>query len=1243
MAPGVRADMSTDDLDRSYPESSPDPLAVSLNENRVKSRRKSTRPQKEPLASSSPNKQSRKPNVSEQTVELSSPSKSMVMNTGRSGGASPWRIKVTVEAEPGSGTSDDENMKSPSVKRMMRTKTTTVPLKDADASSPVKRRGRPRKSDGPTERKTRRSGTPVRRRSKTRRSSNGATDTSAVNLYTDSAAAQPKKRRGRPRKSIQPEPEDEETLVVSSGEPKEQIQVPVIPTALADPQEMPNLRSQPNQQLPPTIKVQSEYVDYEEPISFTPKNTELSRRIRSRKGTPAAKGKVLLEETFSDEELGINTPFGTDEEAQVLESQKPIPASPADTPQKDAPSTEEQEIDVEDDVNGVTTCDFDEGPTRMPDDTTVLESENFSMVSVDSLPSSRGLSSPLNDENGISPAANRSQSNIDQSCLQVPSAASRRTRSSPQVSAKFPQMPSSAGTAPSHIPSSPPVIPRREQTPSVESRSLSNPPTIEAAQFPPQKTETPKLARVVKAGIALQGVLDPARTTPTEQSSEEALERQKGRLDDLFRGFSDGTRRELQAGLRLGEQLARQSQERELSEESSPAPSSPSRPPVSCASRDDIFYPSAKHRKSRLLTPEDQDHYVLSLPPPPTEDANVKYPSLKVSDPETQLVSPARSESEMSWQVDTPPVGPGSSGSRHLLMARDEEGDEIHGTEIVVVRDEIEQEDYSDIWQEEASRSSDLPSDEVHAAEPESERTPQLQDLFANDGSLIKPARSKIPKTWRRKSSSDFNYSDEAEEPQQEAESPGEMEEHPPKTVNKGKVKVMQPAVMEEQDEDNSSESSDDIGMFFQENLPNVFKKKGSSELKARKSEKLDLSLLMGEEDSLLPESSPIVKTPKVAQPNPFKNTPPRFAALQTSPHRSSPLRQELRASDPEESFDETVKASYLLPSSPFHTQAEDSVASDALQFCQEMEGQTDSSIRYLREEADAHANAYEPRDRTLHEIEEVTEPSQSQQSTVMASSPSQGIEDSILARKRDYSPLFGRAGPSAPKLAPHLASKRPPRPVVKPIEKPIEKPVIPITPPVEDAPKAQSTGLFSRLTSSLWSVLGTPTTPPPHPITAQFDPLPKVEPWTKTHYKTLDTLYQLCKKHPALFDPSTSGASNANNALLAHFLSQQKNNVVGAKFSSWGYNVQMNEITIMIAAVFMQLLKLKDIAEYEKVSGKKIEMGDCNPGEPGTEIDGLCVIMRLASVIMGEKLRKDEKKGRVNTREGGMVIEWPN
>jgi hypothetical protein len=1310
----------------------------------------------------------------------------MVMNTPRSGGASPWRIKVTVQAEPGSGAgSDIENESSPIVQRMTRTTTTTIPLKDDDASSPVKRRGRPRKSDATPGAKAKRSGTPVRKRaqSKGRKSNIGVSDASV----TDPTDAPPKKRRGRPRKNPlpetvdnfqsliddepqqdteiinidatpTPEPEPQEATtnspevhatVATPPGPSVQLSVPSIQTTEATPQEpsVPRPFLQGKSLMPPAEQTKSRrrpaLPEYEEPVMFnTPPETELSKRLKTRKRTPHAKV-VAPRQDSSDEENEIDTPPGTDEEAQVEAHPETIPLEQYLASRNEAGPVEEEEEHPD-----VTMYAFDEGITRMPDDTTIIDSENFSMISVDSLPSSGGFTSPAAEQLISPPSAHHIPSIepvLDRSYLNIPSATSRSTRSSPGKAPQYSSIAFQATGATSKAKSSP-APQQRHKTPVMDTRELSNPPAIEPAKTSPTEAQTPRIGRVVKAGVALQGVLDPERLTPTE-SSKQTADEQLARLDDLFRGFSEGTRRELQAGLRLGEQLARQKHDRKTSEQVGSPLSSPIKQSATKPHTNDVFLSPMKQSTSRLLTPDDQDEYSLPVPPP-AQINEVQYPSLLQDEQDSHLVSPARSEDEMSWRVDTPPVTIGVNGVRSFITAVNGQTPAIHGSAFHVAADVEgkEKENYEDIWQEEASRSS---VDEDPLPQPQTNQTPPLDDLFSNEP--LKPARGKLPRTWRRTSGSDFHYSDEAEEPPQEPtpSSSEESNQRQPQRHEKNKGKMFEPAIPEEvynEEDDIGSEASDDTGMFFQSNLPNLFNKGRTAERRKRKTETLGHVRHFDDGQSLLPESSPArpaqaqnnmsateltpgsaatkssppnfgsitedrsgkpgqgvshesspVPRAKSQKPHPFRATPPRITALQSSPAKSSPLRQEIRASSSPSVQQSGFQEESTLPlpqSSPFYTNVDVTLAfsaSDEHQFRQEMEGHTDSSIRLIREEADAHLNAYETQYRTLNDVTEVTEPSRSMRSTIlMPSSPpknasfynhrrkrsersllvdngqsvlpecSQVLDDSILRPRREYSPLFGEEVSASS----HLKAQRSDRIAS-------EMPIIAKAPSAEETPadgptQAPSTGIFGRLTTAIWGTLAAPSPTagttfvlereeeeslepepepeplPHHPATARFGPLPHAEPWTKTHYKTLDALYQLHKKRPATFALSRSTNSETNYTLLEHFLEDERKPFVGATYSSWGYSVDMSESLVVLSAAYMQLLSLESIEEYEMVSGKEIQMGDCNPGTPGEMITGYEVMRRLASIVMGEELRRDEKRGIPIDRSGGMTITWP-
>jgi hypothetical protein len=1248
------------DSDAHSYDSSPDPLAISFNNN--KPTRKAT--PRRPLGSTSPSKQNRRSSVSE--FEFSSPTKAMILNTPRVGSASPWRIKVTVQAEPGS---DDENAQSPTVGRFTRTQTTTIPLKDPDASSPVKRgRGRPRKSDTGVVSRTKRAGTPIKRapRSKSRDRSVGAADASAADVDTD---APPKRKRGRPRKSVQPPVQDDDiVMTLDHSEPHREVTpVPAAKpktsasqksTRFATPEEPMSDAQTTGRRKPPA--------EYEIPVVDTPAQTKLGNQLRARKGTPHAKKIVPIalssdEDEESEQESDVLTPTSGEEESpeEVMGdpfTSVPVPENTQRSSSQQPDMFEHSRADIhvpvvqvesysgdpyeddDDEPQDVTQFAFDEGTTRMVDDTTVIDSENFSMISVDSLPSSGGLTSPPKPED-VGESAPQIGSMLRHEYLQ-PSVANATGSDAQDISTSLEVPRTSPGLAPNGGPSRP--VFRRYVTPVIDAEVPSMPPIIEPTQPGQPKTETPRLGRVVTAGVALQGVLDPSRLTP--EPTQKMIDEKRDRLDDLFRGFSEGTRRELQAGLRLGEQLAETG-----SKASSPrAPSSPikSQPDPVAAPKSAVFKTHRKIREPRLLTPEDQDDFVVTAAPVEVED--VEYPPLPAPT-EKSLPSPDRSddEDEMSWRVDTPPK---TTGNTERLRLGNIDGPSEQPLHIAATSTAAQfithtrQEDYSDIWQEEASRSSD--SIEADVA--------QAEDLFLP--SPAAPARGKPPRKWRQKLATQIQHSNETESLQQRTSARLEPEA-------KASVETYGNEEPATEDDDAGSDASDDTGMFFQSNMPNVFSKRDSRDMKQKKAEKLDLTMLLNEGESLAPESSPPVvanKIPAATNTNPFLNTPPRFPGYLSSPHKSSPLRREIRGSDissegPSRLFQE--ESSLPLPqSSPFHTivdgESKLSIASDQRQLQMEMEGVTDSSICRVRNEADGYLDAYEPQERSLDEIEEVTEPSRT---WLMKHSSPPRMKTLSPVRKRVS--LF-RDTPEKPRAAPrmHIEVETVEKRVLN-AEKEVEpsssaQPTAVVTPP-EGTPEERPTGLLTRMTSTLWSAVSKPAVsatpasspPSPHPILAKLSALPKIEPWTKTHYKTLDKLYSVNQKHPALFSPSITPAtplSRTNAHLLNKFRSNNKQPYVGAVFSAWGYEFDMTEELVVLCQVFCELMSLDSIAAYEKLKGREIELGECMPGKTGDAIEADEVMRRLATVILGEEVREDEKNGVKIDRSRGLEVHWP-
>ncbi|KAJ4360541.1 uncharacterized protein N0V89_001106 [Didymosphaeria variabile] len=1187
-----------------YAESSPDPLGASFGQDQT--RAPSTT--QHPLTTTSPSKQNRRPKTT--GLDITSPTKHVLLSTPRTAGQSPWRIKVTVQAEPGS---DSENTESPIVKHLTHTKTTKVPLKDPDASSPAKRRGRPRKSEAPTKRsgtpvrqkatsKSRRTsvgdnssagmeadGTPKKRRGRprkvqppaeddiwgqARRSSVGA-DASAADVETD---ATPKKRRGRPRKSIQLPPQEETVLHIEQSAPQcsplpdrveSELHIDTAPSPSKGDDSQPEMNSTPQER--------------RTRLKSTSIQTGLSRRHKARKNTPMAKDQKLIEISSDEEseehgggdgEVGFFEKHSAEEVVDDLDDFEPLQESASGTPEDE----EEQHE---------TYFAFEEGATRMPSDTTIIDSENFSMISVDSLPSCASVARPANSAIGGSCSTHNQELPQNRVCLDIPSSSSFGPGSanaglplSLGLSLPNPRLPAAAP---------------RYKTPSVEPIELSKPPPVEVARLPPTEAQTPRIGRVVRAGVALQGLLDPNRITP-EAGPSKTVDERRDHLDDLFRGFSERTKRELHAGLRLGEQLAKQSRS---NQPPLPALSSPIKTMNSDLPAEPCVPSNTVPQQSRLLTPEGQDGDTATISQP----VEVQYPVLPHSDQRSGLLSPVSNpednEDEMSWRIDTPPV-------QHVNRA----GTQLSAPHQSHLSARI---DVPNIWEEEASRPSDrLESDNTSA--------PGIQDLLAQDAP-VKPARGKLPRAWRRKTSDDFQYSDGAEE-SQIVTPPSESDDSPARVVDKGKGKAMQPPVPtrsenENDDEEVDSEESDDTGMFFQANIPNLFNKQHSSEFRRRRKQKQeDISLNL--DQSLLPESSPppVARTPAMDKPNPFMDTPPQLAALRSSPVKSSPLRQELRGSDissdpAQQTFEESTLP--LAPSSPFHTYVEGdtgfSMASDQRQLLREM-APIDSSLRRIRDEADEYLDAYEPQERSLHNLTEITEPSRTwnKDNTMLTSSPPKQMQ-------RAPGPSFGNG---LDKANSSCASSNQDK---------------------EDT--QQHTDVSDILTRSCSPSMRKRLPPPAHPALAKLDSLPHVEPWTKTHYRALDRLYQLYKKRPAIF--STKEAPNAalNATLLTSFINATTHDFIGARYRAWGYNVIFTDALVVLCATFMQLLTLDSIEAYEKKARKEIQVGDCQPGIVGSPIRVEGVVERLATIVLGEAVRRDEKKGKVVDKSGRLRVEW--
>ncbi|MCJ1371381.1 hypothetical protein MMC20_002596 [Loxospora ochrophaea] len=584
---------------------------------------------------------------------------------------SPWRIRVTVEADPeGQAGEKVQHMMSPTKRIAERRKTTTVPLKDADESSPVvakRGRGRPRKS---LDKPVKRPGTPSAGKN-SRRKTQGDTELQPSQRLTTVGRTPPKKARGRPKKAKEV---DENTSLLTVDE---------------------SLISKDN-----TI------VDERESDTTT-SPTKRRKRTNGRKSHSPAHPTSGLEINNRDDKN--ENPLNGDADSQIYR-------------------------------------EFD----------TMLESEEFSMVSMSSVPSAKSYTADLHDQEDtadIKDSDQQSGKNAD-----PPPQPARLVGNAEATNLHKEQNSFGQNDTPSHkasSPSSPPPIgpARLSQSP----RSLDLP-----------TGGTPKIDRVVRVGSALQGALIPKR--PDELSKEDSRGPQESSHevkssshgDDVFGGFSANTRRELKAGLRLGEELAKRQQQLTS---------------YSAKAQDDVFSTVEKPSKHlQHLQPKSDQDYTLGLPGPQNQ---VQYPSLF----SRQLLSPEESsvgddEDRMSWKIDTPGRA-GSQGKRgsgvenhlkinetyhsgatvapeiewqHEREAVSRQIREADSSQVIVIpgddsAGDVENnheyeggEDYGDIWQAEA-----------HSTENSREESPPAPELFTKD-QVIKPRRSMLPSPWRRQS-----------------------------------------------------------------------------------------------------------------------------------------------------------------------------------------------------------------------------------------------------------------------------------------------------------------------------------------------------------------------------------------------------------------------------------------------------------------------------------------------------------
>lgn len=556
LVPAVMADLQS---------SSPDPLGLCDENVSQASNRRAIRPSispRKPLTNSSGN-------VRRQEFYISTPPAKVKKSfdsdspSPKKEAESPWRIRLTVEAER---VEDHIPFSIGGNMCQGMTTTTTVPLKggDDELSGPKRGRGRPRKSlvDQRPQ-----NGTPRPKAIRKRKDTLDADDESML----DSWAPTPPRRRTSRSTSVTPaiteHSQSEADLQNRTSTPTRRS-----PERLVKARPFSRSRSR-NRRKEITPRKLGQSIGQEEEI---PSMVEEVHIIPDQPEAPSPSPQPCLVKDIHESQADslsappaahLTSPCETStqsiEDEQMWRNMiRKHSVSPA---VNDSPSSGLESVDPTDYHR-----DFD----------TILESEEFSMVSVESL---KSTAERLKEPSSMLPTPPSSD-------IHDSRRGSERLSETPLESKYGSKVIQDTITNTSNVPSSAQVRPFR--TPSA-GMSTPTEPAAPKPRLPSQPTghgkqqldDTSKYDRAVKAGEALQSVESPHSVGPyvvqklaspfheneRNPSGIDYTSKAESKInqppaaqpsgDTLFGGFSPATRRELKAGLRLGEELAKRQDE----------------------------------------------------------------------------------------------------------------------------------------------------------------------------------------------------------------------------------------------------------------------------------------------------------------------------------------------------------------------------------------------------------------------------------------------------------------------------------------------------------------------------------------------------------------------------------------------------------------------------------------------------------------------------------------------------------
>ncbi|TLD26096.1 hypothetical protein E2P81_ATG07908 [Venturia nashicola] len=626
---------------------------------------------------------------------------------------------------------------------------------------------------------------------------------------------------------------------------------------------------------------------------------------------------------------------------------------------------------------------------------------------------------------------------------------------------------------------------------------------------------------------------------------------------------------------------------------------------------------------------------------------------------------------EQTWRKAKQQLSPPSQLQNRSIIISDDESDSdeseqeetLHKDKSMVIEEDLE-----DLWQEEASRGADI--DDSNISNRSRNGTNQLKRKLFSVGEKPQPSRPvKIPRTSKASGGSpEQEYSsrnENFERPQSprltevlqtsqslgastgkdiSAQAQGSEKAQPPRLT---KVPRTSKPFSASPEQVRPVESQKKIPDFEQERqkkvsstIDDLFKNIAGSSVNHEP--RVDASSIKPAERMFPPTTTYSSKDTNTVPQRTLKSGGRGDTSLSTKPTESSQLRRRL---SPE------IDASFAKQTDSFV-----SVASDVRQLRNEMTSSHNPPPKEKRPvPRTTSAKVYSTQTTTqkvpvnLRSIDDSI-PSESERydsSSLLSLNPRQAAKPLFQTTQRQITrpAIVGTAKTAEPieSMQPNAATQ--PTTTPQQIEQTIvRKQMTKSAPPGPAGPS-----IFTRLKTHIpflnpsaeISINGPPR--PKHHLLSSLPLLPMALPFTKTHYIVLEELWKRYKAVPDLF--LTSRPENAG------LMTKSLNKWSEARLSEWGYECTLRPSCLILVALYCRLLVLRDAQEFKNVEGKELELG-----KPGTlwleqrerekvsgkskwKMDELIigeayVTVRLFSVMVCEIVREDEAKGVEIDRE---------